>query len=333
MTSSTLRVAARAALLLLVLSPLPSILSGCGTQAQNAIKVQNILSEAKRHAQVDPDDKQARVWADRAVAVAPQNIDTYVGVRDPTLSESLLSIAAVFDTVGDDAAMADYMQQAALKFPDDERPLQRLDVSLSRLGRTAEMKASATKLAALSTKLLLKPNAQDIVTLTVIRAQALWDSGDIADGTTEFRKALQAYPTSSLFPNGLAYNFAEANTNLPEALTLAQQALILAQRDIGDGKEEEVAQVQDTLGWVQHQQGDNKNAEQNLQEAAGAMPRQPEIRLHLGVIYAAQGKTDAARSEFNHALLISKDYFAAKQALATLPKSTASARSAAPLSL
>ncbi len=321
MASLSTRAASRAALPFLLLALLPA-LNGCGTQAQNAIKVQDVLAEARRHAQVDPNDKQAREWADRAVAVAPQNADTYVGPRDASGQiVSPLSIADVFSSVGNDAALVDYMSQAAQKFPNDERPLQQLSDAQSRLGRTAERKASAAKLAAILTGQLAKPGAQNIEGLSLARAQALWDSGDTAGGTAEYRKGIQAYPTLYSFPNGLAYNFAEANTNLPEALVLAQKGLALVQRSTGDNKDAEVAVVQDTLGWVQYRLHDYKAAELNLQEAVSTIPRQPELRCHLGTVYAAVGKTEAAHSEFTHALRISSDYLAAKQALAALPKS------------
>jgi tetratricopeptide (TPR) repeat protein len=306
---------------LLLLSLLP-MLSGCGTKEQNIAKVQNTLREAKRHAQVDPTDKQAREWVDRAIAIEPNSADTYVGQEDPNGIFPILSVAIVFSTVGDDTALVDYMSQAAQKFPTDDRPLQILVEALGRLGRTAERKAAAAKLAVILTNQLAKPGAQNLEGLSAARAKALWDSGDSAGGTAEYRKGIQAYPTMSFFPNGLAYNFAEAKTNLPEALILAQKGLSLAQRSTSDSKDSEIAVVQDTLGWVQYRLGDLKSAELNLQEAVSAIPRQPELRYHLGSVYAAEGKTDAARSEFTQALRISSDYLAAKQALAALPKST-----------
>ena len=300
------------------------MLSGCGTQAHNVAKVQDILKEAQRHAQVDADDKQARVWADRAIAIDPKNADTYVGQGDPSGIFPYHNIANVFNTVGDDSALVDYMSQATQKFPNDDRPLQILVDAQGRLGRTAERKAAATKLAVILTNQLAKPGAQNLEGLSLARAQALWDSGDTAGGIAEYRKGIQAYPTVSFFPNGLAYNFAESNTNLPEALVLAQKGFSLVQHSTSDSKDMDIALVQDTLGWVEYRLGDLKSAELNLQEAASADPRQPVVRYHLGTVYAAEGKTDAARSEFSHALRISQEYLAAKQAIAALSKSAAS---------
>ena len=324
----TIFMAVRRALLPAFLPVLFSlVLAGCGSQVQNAIKVQDLLSEAGRHAQVDPDDKQARAWVDRAIAVAPRDIDTYVGARDPGPTGPLFSIAEVFAAVGDDAATALYMQQAIQKFPGDERPYQILADAQGRLGQTAARKATAAALAGVLTQEIAKPGAQDIESLTLERAQALCDAGDLTGGAAEYQKAMRAYPTISIYPNGLAYAYAEANTHLPEALALAQKALTLAQRSTSDGKDLDVAAIQDTLGWVQYRLGDLKDAEQNLEEAAAVAPRLPEVRYHLGTVYAAEGKTDAAHAEFGHAVLLAKDYAAAKQALAALPKSTVSASS------
>lgn len=300
-------------------------LTGCGTKVQNALNVQATLSEALRHAQVDADDKQARVWADRAIAIAPNDPGIYLGgLGDPNpgASDPVLSVAAVFHLVGDEPAVADYMQQAVQNFPNDERGYLFLIDAEGRLGRDAERKANAAKLAALLTQKLHAPGTTDIENLTVALAQAQIDSGDLAGGAATYQSAIRAYPAEPTPLNNLAYAFAVANTRLPEALTLAQQAIKLARsKSMSD---EVIAGYQDTLGWVQYRQGDYKNAGQNLQEAANVDPREAELRYHLGMVYKAEGKTDAARAELGHAVLLVKGYAAAQQALDSLPKAVAS---------
>ena len=315
----------------LLFSLLPG-LTGCGTKAQNALKVQETLSEALRHAQVDPDDKQARVWAS-APSPLPRLIrPAYLGDPEPGTNGPGLSIAAVFGAVGDDPALADYMQQAVQKFPDDFRGYQNLMDAQDRLGRVADRKATAAKLVALLTKKLAQPGILNIPILTELLAQAYWSEGDTVNGVAQYKKLIAAYPSlgsyqrtdpNDLGPyNGLAYAEAVANVNLPEALGLAQKALVLENKETGDTKEGSIAAMQDTLGWVQYRLGDYQNAEQNLQAAAGAMPRQAEVRYHLGMVYTAEGKTDAARAELGHAILLSQGYAAAQQALDRLPKAT-----------
>ena len=174
---------------------------------------------------------------------------------------------------------------------------------------------------AVLTKKVQTPGATDILDLTTALAQAYFDSGDPVSGAATYHKAIQAYPTEPTPPNNLAYAYATAGTNLPEALRLSQQAIALAAKK-NDG-DEETATYQDTLGWVQYRLGNLPEAERNLQEAADALPRLPEVRFHLGTVYAAEGKTDAARTELSHALLLSPGYAAAKQALDQLPKAGA----------
>ena len=297
-------------------------LTGCGSKLQNALEVQSTLAEAYRHAQVDPDDKQARQWVDKAIALAPNNPVTYFGDPTVTTPGPEIGVATVFQAVGDDAALVDYMQQAVQKFPNDDRGYQLLVDAEGRLGRTAERQATAAKLIPLLTQKLKTPGAMDIEDLTVALAQAYFDSGDPVSGDATYQKAIQAYPRSPTPLNNLAYAYAVSNTHLAEALPLAQQAVTLALKKNADPDTDdtEVAGYQDTLGWVQYRQGNYKEAEQNLLEAASNIPRLPEVRYHLGAVYAAEGKTDAARAEFGHAVLLSPGYVDAQQALDKLPK-------------
>ncbi len=298
------------------------LLTGCGSQVQKTLQVQSTLTEAYRHAQVDPDDKQARQFADKAIAIAPNDPMTYFGDPSAATPGPQIGVAAVFQAVGDDAALADYMQQAIQKFPQDYRGYQLLADAQGRLGRTAERQATAEKLVPILTQKLKTPNATNIEDLTLALAQASFDSGDAVSGAATCQKAIQAYPTSPGPLNNLAYAYAVANTHLPEALLLAQKAIALAQKQgtNKDNGDEIIATYQDTLGWVQYRQGNYKEAEQNLLEAAGAVPRLPEVRYHLGMVYVAEGKTDAAHAEFGHAVLLSPGYQAAQQAMAALPK-------------
>ena len=318
---SPLRTAALRASLFLLL--LPGVLAGagCGTQAQNSLKVQEDLDEALRSAQVCDTDTKARQWADRAIAVAPHDPDTYFGPSAPNPNALVpqIGVATVFQAVGDDPALADYMTQATRKFPSDERGFQILADTEGELGQTAAQKATAAQLAAILSKKLNAPGVTDIEMLTEALGQAYFDAGDSINGIATDKKAIQAYPAEPGPMNDLAYNYSLTGTHLPEALTLARQAITLAQKK--GVSEEELADYEDTLGWVLYHQGHYAEAEQNLLEAANALPRLAQVRYHLGLVYAAEGNTDAARAELGHAVLLAQGYAAAQQALSTLPKS------------
>ena len=305
---------------------LPPLLAGCGSKSINALKVNDTLIEAARRAQTEPDDKGARKYVDAAIALAPNEPATYFG--DASGAAPQIGVADVFTSVGDDAALIDYMTQAVQKLPDDYRGYQILADAQGRQGRTAAQKATAAKLVALLTKKLQKPGASDIPILTEALARAYFDAGDAANGAAQYQNVISAYPKLSSYPNdlgpynGLAYAYAVANIHLPEALALAQKALALAQKSgaSDDAQDEAVAEVQDTLAWVQYRQGDFKDAKQNLLDAVNADPRLPEMRFHLGSVYAAEGKTDAARAELGHAVLLCPGYAEAQAALDRLPK-------------
>jgi tetratricopeptide (TPR) repeat protein len=309
--------AARTALALL----LTGLLAGCGTQAQNALKVQENLENAQHDVQVDATDKGARQCVDLAIAVAPHDPATYFGPdTPPNPNDPLpsLSIATVFGSVGDTPALADYMTQATQKFPTDVRGFQALAEAQKQLGQVSAQKATAAQLVVLLNKKLREPSVTNIMGWTDALAQAYFDAGDTVNGTATYKKAIQAYPAEPDPANGLAYAEAVSGTNLPEALTLARQAITLAQKQ--NAPDEQLALYQDTLGWVQYHQGDYAAAEQNLLQAANALPRAAEVRYHLGLVYAAQDNMEAARSELGHAVLLAQNYAAAQQALSSLPR-------------
>ena len=51
----------------------------------------------------------------------------------------------------------------------------------------------------------------------------------------------------------------------------------------------------DTIGWIDHKANDNASAEPLLVRASAAMRTSAEVHYHLGVVYAANGKTRWAR--------------------------------------
>ncbi len=301
------------------------LVSGCGTQAQNSLKVQNDLDSCLSKAQLGDakSEADARHWADLAIAVAPLDPDTYFGPAVPNPNDPLpqLSVYVVFTAVGDTPAVAYYMAQAVQKFPNDERGYELLSEAQNNLGQAAAQKATAAKLVTLLNSKLKTTGATNIRPLTDALGQAYFDAGDTVNGTATYKKAIQAYPTEPDAMNGLAYAEAVRGINLPEALGLARQAVALAQKlPDDDNKDGTLAAYQDTLAWVLYQQGKYPEAEQNALEAANAVPRLAEIRYHLGLIYIAEGKMAAAHSELTHATLLSQGYTAAEQALGSLPK-------------
>lgn len=298
-----------------LLCALLALLPGCSATKlgkQNA--VQAYLDDALRQAQIER-TAQARQSADLAIAVDPADVNTYVRIA----SADALDIARVFQSVGDDPTLADYMSQAIRQFPTVYQPYVVLKDAQIRLGRRADAQATAAKLAGLLEANLKKPGTKIDGDLYSTLAQAYYDAGNLAKGVENYRKTIRAYPANPTPLNNLAYVFAVADSkpDLAEARTLAGKAIALAQKQ--NASEMELGTYQDTLGWVQYRQGDYKGAETSLLNAVSALPRLPEVRYHLAMIYLAQGKTDAARAEFDHAVQLSKGYAEAERALKRLP--------------
>ena len=63
-----------------------------------------------------------------------------------------------------------------------------------------------------------------------------------------------------------------------------------------------MASAADTLGWLLYLKGDLTRAEKLLAQAVAAEPRNPQMRYHLGVVFAKQGRKAEARRELEEAL-------------------------------
>lgn len=313
------------------------LLAGCSADIVNQ-KVQNDLQVAMQQAQLGKLD-QARKWADRAIAVSPSDIHTYLyiptgpddnrlAIADPSGGEQ-----GVFTVVGDDADVVAYMKQAAAKFPDNPAPLQVMEQSQGRLGDIAGQRDSAAKAAALLERQMRAPGHALGIDIILQLAQAYWDSGDAAKGAATYRRAISTYPSDPDVLNaynGLAYSYAVADdkAHLSEALTMAQKALKMVPKlDETDGaKDAETGAIQDTIGWIQYRLGDFKNALVNVQKGVYSNPRTPEGRCHLAMVYKALGNIDAARMELGYAVKLNPGYADALQALNALPQRPALSR-------
>lgn len=129
--------------------------------------------------------------------------------------------------------------------------------------------------------------------------------------TASFNKALQLDTTPNS-ENDIAYEMAEAGTNLPLALDYAQKAVHTVEEhsqqvDIAILKTDDLKPTQqlgaywDTLGWVYYKMGDLQSAE-NYLRAAWSLSLDAIAADHLGQIYEKQQKSDAARHMYHLAL-------------------------------
>jgi Flp pilus assembly protein TadD len=118
-------------------------------------------------------------------------------------------------------------------------------------------------------------------------------AGNPSGAVAAYRRALARAPDNPGVLNNLAYLLAGDPVTTAEAVTLAEKAHAAAPNN---------AAIADTLGWALYQKGDLARAEELLTRVAKAAPAAGEVRYHLGMVYAKQGKTEEARRELEAAL-------------------------------
>jgi tetratricopeptide (TPR) repeat protein len=118
-------------------------------------------------------------------------------------------------------------------------------------------------------------------------------AGNPEGAVDAFRRALARAPDNPGLMNNLAYLLARDPATAEEAVGLAEKALARAP-DSGA--------IADTLGWALYQKGELGRAEEILSRVAKAAPQVVEVRYHLGMVYAKQGKSEEARRELEAAL-------------------------------
>lgn len=108
-----------------------------------------------------------------------------------------------------------------------------------------------------------------------------------------YERVLEIDPDDVITLNNLAYHLAVRAGQPEAALPLATRANTLARGN---------AQVEDTLGWIHHLLGNDRDALPFVARASRALPRNAEVQLHAAVVFAANGRmTDAARALENAA--------------------------------
>jgi tetratricopeptide (TPR) repeat protein len=149
------------------------------------------------------------------------------------------------------------------------------------------------------------------------RARAEYYGGQRQQAIKDFDSVIKSNPDEAPeAENDLAYFYALDKTNLTEAKALATKALADARRQ---GDDDVIGMYEDTLAWVDHQEGNNSDALFYEQEAASLTPLFPDIQYHLGEICRAQGLNFQARIAFMRAIKLDPFFPEARASLQSLP--------------
>jgi Tfp pilus assembly protein PilF len=121
----------------------------------------------------------------------------------------------------------------------------------------------------------------------------------LSEAEAAYLSAVEIEPRHAVAYNNLAWMAAQRKVNLGQALAWANKATTLAPQ---------IADFQDTLGWVHRARGALKNAEFVLLKSAAVKPPRAEFVYHLAVVQHELGKRPEARAGLNRALAIDSSF-------------------------
>jgi cellulose synthase operon protein C len=226
--------------------------------------------------------------------------------------------ANVTELLGDLATAETLYRAIIADHPQAEAPARMLFALLNRQDQPEA--AEAVLDAALSAQ-------PDSTTLLWIKAGLLEKRNDI-DGAIALYEGMYAQNTDNVIvANNLASLISTHKTD-PESL---ERAFAIARRL----RTQEVPAFQDTYGWIESRRGNHEEALRYLEPAAAGLPNDPLVQYHLGMTYAALGRSDAARIALSRALEIAGDnplpqFEIARQTLAGLPAAGSDSTAGAP---
>ena len=128
-----------------------------------------------------------------------------------------------------------------------------------------------------------------LLAMAILQEQA----GDYMAAVAGYQDVLSLQPASVVALNNLAYGLAVHLGKPAEALPYAKRAATLAPT---------VGTIVDTLAWTEHLLGNHEVAAKLLDDAIRFDPKQPEIRLHAAVVYAALKLWDRSEVQLKEAL-------------------------------
>jgi tetratricopeptide (TPR) repeat protein/transglutaminase-like putative cysteine protease len=211
----------------------------------------------------------------------------------------------------------DVWKEAQKAYPDDRDMPANLGSALGASGRYQEAAA------ALETAVKRNPDSANLLWQL---SRAYKNTGKKDEAVVALHKAADIDGTALMW-NNLAYELADMNRDLDEAMRLAQQAVSEVQEKASKVSLStlsvpdletmpSLASYWDTLGWVYFRRGDIDKAEPFIR-ASWELTQSGEVADHLGQIMEAKKKTSLAQDYYAMAIASSRSFKDAEKHLQT----------------
>jgi len=266
--------------------------------------------------------QEARAEFDRALQLDPKSMEALGGlvaldVSGRKFPEARARVdAIVASPTAEPAALmlAARTYAATGDLPTTEKTLRRVlaaDPSyLSAYAALGQLYARQGRLDAALTEFetLAQRDPKPVAALTLV-GMILEAQGKRAEAQKKFERVLQLDAQAPVAANNLAWIYAETGGNLDVALQLAQTA----KRKLPD-----VAEVNDTLGFIYYKKNLPALAVPPLKASVEKEPTNSGFHYHLGLAYAQAGETALARQSLTKALSLKLDAKGEQDARAVL---------------
>lgn len=219
------------------------------------------------------DMEKARAYAASLLAHAPDD------PRLRLLDASVLSLTG--DLAGAERRLRNLVAQAPQMQPAWAELIRIVATDPARMDETARLLDQAQQMF---------PDSAD---LKWARASLLQRLGQIDAAIAVYEDLYRANSANPVIANNLASLLSNHRSD-PDSLARAE---IIARRLRGS----DYAPYQDTYGWIAYLRGDIDAAEWHLTRAAEAMPDDPAVQYHLGLVHHARGRRDQARAVLERA--------------------------------
>ncbi len=236
------------------------------------------------------------------IRITTQLVDTYLRLNQYTEAENFLN--STLARSGDDILARKQFAEVLLRSQKTDQAnsvIEKLvadtptDDAVHILNYRVKLAAGKKALALQSLREgMTKSDRQD--RLEILLSSELIDAGEFQEAIRVLRKLNQQFPGQDVIANNLANMLMETSTD-PVVL---QEALEIAERF----RNSNTGYYLDTLAWAYHLNGETQKASLFSTRAAEALPNNPDVLYHHGIISFEAGEPEIGRAALEKALQI-----------------------------